>query len=110
MTKQLKEYRMLFEAVQKGENAINLDLLGLRSKLGGKPDWEQYDETPSCPSCKSEMVFIGQIDSIEHDEEHNIHRIDCLSDNQEYILGDVGLIYIFLCFECLETKSIVQCG
>jgi hypothetical protein len=109
MAKQLLEYRMLFEKVQPGETA-NPGKLGLRSKLGGAPDWDQGDETPQCPHCQKEMSFIGQIDSIEHDEAHNPHRVDCLSDDQEYMMGDVGLIYVFFCFECLQPTAVFQCG
>ena len=56
------------------------------------------------------MTFIGQIDSIEHDEAHNPHRVDCLSVDQEYMMGDVGLIYVFFCFECLQPAAVFQCG
>ena len=106
--KVLREYRMRFERVLPGEQAADLGRCGVRSKLGGTADWEQNNETPECPSCGQEMTFVAQIDSIEHDEEHNPHRVDCLSDEQEYMCGDVGMIYVFFCFECLETMSVVQ--
>ncbi|MGA2501185.1 MAG: hypothetical protein ABSH20_25890 [Tepidisphaeraceae bacterium] len=109
MARQLREYRMLFERVPAGE-AAGSGKLGLRSKLGGTPDWDQSDETPQCPHCNGEMVFIGQIDSIEHDAKHNPHRVDCLSDEQQYMMGDVGLIYVFFCFECLQPSAVFQCG
>ena len=47
----LNEYRVKLESVQRGERAVPLDYpanLGLRTKLGGKPDWIQGDETPEC--------------------------------------------------------------
>jgi len=56
------------------------------------------------------MTFVAQIDSIEHDEQHNPHRVDCLSEKQQFMFGDVGMLYVFFCFECLETTSIMQCG
>ena len=62
----LREYRVKFERVPQGEKAVEPNALGLRSKLGGKPDWEQDDETPMCPNCKEPMLFVAQIDSIEH--------------------------------------------
>jgi len=31
---------------------------------------------------------------------------DCLND--EYCIGDCGMVYIFICFDCLETKAIIQ--
>ena len=106
----LREYRVQFTRVPQGEKAVEPDALGLRSKLGGKPDWEQYDETPMCPDCKEPMLFIAQIDSIEHDSKDNPHRIDCLSGNQYYMFGDVGMIYVFFCFQCLESQAVIQCG
>lgn len=110
MTKVLKEYRMKPEPVPSGQIAVDPYALGLRSKLGGKPEWDQTDETPMCPHCGEEMTFVAQIDSIEHDSKDNPNRIDCCSDNQEYMFGDVGLIYVFFCFKCCETQSIFQCG
>ena len=108
--KLLREYRMTFERVPIEEPSVDRELLGLRSKLGGLPDWEQGDETPACPSCFKPMIFVAQIDSIEHDEPHNPHRVDCLSPDQDYMFGDVGMLYVFVCFECLETKSLLQCS
>ena len=98
---------MSFVPVAAGDGAPDL---GLRSKLGGEPDWEQTDETPTCPGCKSAMTFVAQLDSISHDSPKNPHRIDCLSDEPKYMFGDVGLIYVFFCFDCLETLAIFQCG
>jgi hypothetical protein len=71
---------------------------GKRTKLGGEPEWIQSDHTPVCDSCTEKMVFIAQIDSIGMDDAF-----------QEYMFGDVGMIYLFYCFDCLETKSIFQC-
>ncbi len=107
----LREYRIKFEKVPKGKKAVpDPRKLGIRSKLGGEPDWEQSAKVPKCPDCKQAMTFIAQIDSMEHDEKHNPHRIDCLSDKQQYMFGDVGMIYVFMCLDCMETKSVVQCG
>jgi hypothetical protein len=66
--------------------------IGQRSRLGGDPDWLQDEKTPIC-SCEKKMTFYGQLDSI----------------GDSICLGDCGLIYVFVCFECLETKSILQC-
>jgi uncharacterized protein YwqG len=109
MKKQLRQYRILFEEIEEDRDPISNEL-GLRSKLGGLPDWDQNDETPTCPSCNQEMVFIGQLDSFEHDEAHNPHRKNCIGCDQHYMFGDVGLIYIFFCFACQESISIVQSG
>ena len=100
--RQLPEFRVKLEPVPKGERAVPLDYpdnLGLRTKLGGKPDWIQGDYTPPCESCGNPMTFVAQIDSIEHDNEHNPLRKDCMG-HQDYMFGDVGMIYVFWCFDC----------
>ncbi|MHC4457921.1 MAG: hypothetical protein ACYS0I_12710 [Planctomycetota bacterium] len=109
MAKRLKEYRMKFEKLSPGET-IDPYALGLRSKLGGEPAWDQADETPECPSCNKPMVFVAQIDSIEHDSKDNPHRVDCLSREKDFMFGDVGIIYVFFCFDCLKSQSVFQCG
>ena len=98
---------MKFERVSPDEKAVPnpREQLGLRSKLGGIPDWDQDDETPICPRCKKKMCFIAQIDSFENTKEYNPHPLF-----QDYMFGDVGMIYVFLCYDCMETKSIVQGG
>ncbi|KPH99919.1 hypothetical protein OV450_0767 [Actinobacteria bacterium OV450] len=30
-------------------------------RLGGSPDWLQYDETPGCPSCEQPMDFVAEL-------------------------------------------------
>ena len=106
----LREYRMKFEKVGEGEQSVVPKELSLRSKLGGNPNWDQSDETPICDSCNKSMTFIAQIDSIEHDSKVNPHRVNSLSDEQQYMFGDVGMIYLFFCIDCLESKSVFQCG
>ncbi len=107
----LREYRIKFEKVAKGRKAVpNPEKLGVRSKLGGKPDWVQQPELPKCRECKQPMTFVAQIDSIEHGESYNPHAIDPLSSQQHYMFGDVGMIYVFVCFGCMGTKSVLQCG
>ena len=75
--------------------------LGRRSKFGGQPTWEQEDETPTCPQCGESMVFVAQLDSIGFDRRG--------APAEQYIFGDVGLIYAFFCFEDGETRSVFQC-
>jgi hypothetical protein len=67
---------------------------GTRHRLGGEPSWQQTAEWPACPHCKEQMSFYGQLDSI----------------GDEYDLADVGMLYVFVCFECLTTKSVLQSG
>lgn len=106
----LREYRILFERVPEGEAAIDGNELGQRSKLGGSPNWVQTDQTPTCPRCGKEMRFVGQLDSLEHQNKANPHSIKALSRQQHFMFGDVGLIYLFFCFDCCATQAIFQCG
>jgi hypothetical protein len=39
------------------------------------------------------MTFYAQIDSL----------------NDDVIIGDVGMVYVFLCFDCLVSFSLIQC-
>ena len=67
---------------------------GKRHKLGGEPDWMQGDESPICPSCREPKTFYAQIDSI----------------GDQFDLADCGMIYVFVCFGCFTTGSILQGG
>ena len=106
----LRQYRMLFQPVPEGERAVDPEALGLRSKLGGVPDWEQGAEWPSCPECNEQMVFVGQLDSLEDDSDANPHRRDAVHGDQHFMFGDVGMLYIFICWNCNETKTVMQSG
>jgi hypothetical protein len=64
---------------------------GKATKLGGEPEWIQGDDWPSC-DCGQKMTFYGQLDSIG--DEHN--------------LADCGMIFVFVCFDCFETRSVLQ--
>ena len=81
---------------------------GMQTKFGGEPDWIQDCEVPVCTNCGQLMSFVAQIDSIEHDNKHNPLRRHCL-DHQDYMFGDVGMIYVFFCFPCCTTESVFQC-
>jgi len=65
--------------------------IGKRSKLGGEPDWIQDEEVPKC-TCGKKMSFYGQLDSI----------------GDSICLADCGMIYVFVCLDCLETKAVLQ--
>ena len=71
--------------------AVNV---GRRHKLGGSPDWLQGADAPACPDCKQVMTFYGQLDSV----------------GDEVTLGDAGMIYVFVCFDCYTTTSVLQSG
>ena len=104
----LRSYKVKFESVLNDEISEHEMESGLASKLGGVPNWLQGDETPVCPHCHVKMVFIGQLDSIEHEAKENPHSIDPLSGKQHYMFGDAGILFTFLCFECSEPKTILQ--
>jgi uncharacterized protein YwqG len=64
-------------------------------KIGGKPDWiNDTNEIPSCQSCEEPMAFLAQIDSI----------------GDQFCFGDVGMIYVFMCRQCGETKVEMDCS
>ena len=110
----LPEYQVSLSRVPKREkalpNKLTSDHLGLRTKLGGEPNWDEYDERPTCAGCDKPMSFVAQIDSIEHDYPNNPNRVDCFSKDQKWMFGDVGMIYVFFCFNCLEAEAVVQFG
>ena len=68
------------------------DEVGNRFKIGGIPDFIQGEDYPTCNCCKKEMTFYSQIDSL----------------NDEFIIADCGLIYVFVCFKCNQTQSFIQ--
>ena len=63
--------------------------IGNRWKIGGKPDFIQNELWPKCPSCGEKMAFYAQLDAI----------------GDGYDIADCGLVYVFMCFDCYETKS-----
>jgi hypothetical protein len=65
--------------------------VGRRHRLGGEPTFVQKAESPKC-SCGKSMTFYAQLDSI----------------NDEFVLADCGMIYVFVCFDCFEVKSFLQ--
>jgi len=68
--------------------------IGRRHKLGGAPDWLQGPDVPKCSGCQEAMTFYAQLDSI----------------GDPVALADVGMVYVFVCFDCFTTKSILQSG
>jgi hypothetical protein len=67
--------------------------IGKRSKVGGSPDWLRGDASPRC-SCGRSMSFYGQLDSI----------------GDTVCLCDAGMVYVFVCFDCFKTASVLQSG
>ena len=79
---------------------------GNRTQLGGKPTWIQGNQTPICEQCQRGMTFVAQIDSLSA-EESEMGKI--LAEKKSFMFGDVGMIYLFWCEKCFETKSLIQC-
>jgi len=112
MARILPEIKVTLSRVSTGERAVPYNYpesIGIGTKLGGKPDWIQRPEVPVCQTCKNEMVFIGQIDSVEHQNNLNHLARDRIADEQDYMFGDVGKIYVFFCYDCLHSQSVFQC-
>jgi len=65
--------------------------IGQRHRLGGEPDWIQGDDTPAC-TCGKPMTFYAQLDSV----------------GDSVCLADCGMVYVFVCWDCFETKSVLQ--
>jgi hypothetical protein len=68
--------------------------VGTRHQLGGSPTFLQGAERPTCSDCAALMSFYGQLDSL----------------NDEFILADCGLVYVFVCFDCFSAKAFIQSG
>lgn len=68
-------------------------VVGTRHKIGGEADFLQKSTYPQC-SCGRTMTFYGQLDSL----------------NDKFVLADCGMIYVFVCSDCWDTKSILQSG
>lgn len=110
---ELPEFRIALTRLAPGESAYPIvederyeEYLGQRSKLGGKPDLAFGErELPKCPQCDQEMVFVAQIDSIEHDSPSNPHAVNSGSEDQKWMFADVGMIYVFYCFECIHADA-----
>lgn len=106
----LREYKVKLTACKPGEPAIkdprDPDNDGLKTKLGGTPDWIQGEEWRKCADCKALMVFVGQIDSIEVENKKNPHSRP--AGKQDFMWGDAGMIYVFYCVSCASAAGVVQ--
>ena len=105
----ISEVRVILQRLKPEEKAFPFDdihdgnALGKRTKLGGKPDWIQFPEETMCQYCQMEMTFIAQIDSIDDFVASGIDYSEA-----EYMFDDVGMLYVFYCFECGETATFCQ--
>ena len=68
-----------------------LEALGM-SQVGGHPEWVQYPDYPTCPTCSRRMVCVGQI-AWEELEDSGIED---------------GITYAFLCVPCKIVATSTQ--
>src|SRR5687767_2707177 len=110
--RKLPEFRVSLTRLKRGERAYPaVHAEGQRTKLGGDPDYIQGDRpVPKCPECGTSMMFVAQIDSVEHDSDTNPHAVDALSGKQKWMFGDVGMIYVFFCEKCLYAGAMFECA
>src|SRR5688572_10425653 len=109
----LPEFRVTLTRMKDGERTYPIsddvphyEYHGRRTKLGGDPDYIQDEHEPlKCPKCKKAMTFVAQIDSVEHSWKSNPHSVDWRSGQQKWMFGDVGMIYVFFCFDCLVPET-----
>lgn len=111
----LRPFKVTLTRLEPGQSASPTDrrvCLGRQTKLGGEPDWIQNDDTPQCEQCRTAMAFVAQIDSVEHISVHNPLAFDKKSASVKklrgWMFGDVGMIYVFYCFNCSATAAIHQ--
>jgi len=74
-----------------------------KTKLGGSPSWIQDAQIPVCKSCKKKLLFVAQIDSLDH----------YYKNAPGYMFHDCGIIYVFICRDSscegsLKPVSILQ--
>jgi hypothetical protein len=106
----LREYRVkIIPAVNAGPQPAYPDNLGLRTKFGDTPDAIQdgQDSNRRCGECGQKMHFVAQIDSFEFNHDNNPNRKDY--GDEQYMFGDVGIIYVWFCFNCLAPDASMEC-
>jgi len=104
----LREYRV--RIVPGSESSpIGPDDLGRRSKFGGVPDEVQAGGSDKlvCPQCHLKMSLVAQTASFEHNDENNPNRRDYRK--QHFMFGDVGMMYVWFCFDCLVPFATMDC-
>lgn len=68
------------------------------NRLGGRPEWVQYPDFPSCIGCEETMPFLAQLDSFLTTE-----------SGDEWLWGSGGSCYIFWCDGCRISALKWQC-
>ena len=105
----LPEFNVKLMRVRDGDSLESPEL-GQRTKFGGSPNRIQGGAPwPTCPHYHTELSFVAQIDSIEHQCKQNPHSVDSGSSDQKWMFGDVGMIYVYYCFDCGHTEAERAC-
>ncbi len=82
------------------------DYLGCRTKFGGVPDYiHDPSPPPECPRCEP-MHFIAQLDSFEHMSNSNPNQKHW--NDQHFMFGDVGMVYLWFCFDCCLPHATME--
>lgn len=108
--KVLREYCVHLKLLDENSNRLDPDCsdnIGQRTKFGGLPDKLNESPHPRCEECGRLLRFIAQIDSIEHKCDSNPHSRDYME--QQFMFGDVGMIYVWFCFDCLKPHTTMEC-
>ncbi|MEM8653986.1 MAG: hypothetical protein AAGF36_04510 [Pseudomonadota bacterium] len=95
----IPEYKLIADPVDEAARKMQgfkwaAEGTGARHQLGGRPTFLQGTYTETCSGCSKNMTFYGQLDSIGDD----------------IVLADAGLIHVWVCMDCFETKSVLQSG
>lgn len=102
---ELPEFSVKLIRVKDGDS-LECHELGQRTKFGGLPNRIQDGAPwPTCPHCHADLSFVAQIDSIEHQCNQNPHSVDAGSNGQKWMFGDVGMIYVYYCFDCGHAEA-----
>jgi hypothetical protein len=105
----LREYRAkIVPASEHG--SVDIKSLGTRTKFGGVPDEIQSggQASSACPGCRKKTSLIGPIGFFEFKGKENPNRQDCR--DTQFMFGDVGIIYRWFCFDCLEPLATMECS
>ena len=97
MTKRIPPFSLILQPEDdEAKNMLGFEWapgsVGTRHRIGGHPQFIQREDWPVCAECGERMTFYAQLDSL----------------NDEFVIADCGMIYVFVCFECVEVEAIVQ--
>lgn len=68
--------------------------VGTRHRIGGESSFIGVEDYPHCTGCRETMTFYGQLDSI----------------GDGYELADVGVVAVFVCYDCFSAQAQIRCS